>query len=398
MDFMSIFSYAMIIIFIPISITWIYFIQIILTSLKYTPCLNEFKKITHNTPKVSLILPARNEEKFIAKCLKSLIHQDYVNLEIIAINDSSTDNTERIIKEYANIESKITYVNARKKPAGWVGKNWACVEGYKKSSGEILLFTDADTTYHEKTVSLAVSHFMSLRIDVLTVIPKIICIEVWTKLTLPILSVFLHTRFSAIRVNDPKKKMGYFFGSFFLIYKKTYQEIGTHEKVKHEIIEDGALGKMMKDSGYKIRMVRGEKFISAIWSRDLFTLWNALKRLVVPVHIQNKYYTVGIFVAMLFLLFMPTLVSIYSISYIFSAPYVFTILLTISTFTTSMMYLAIVIEIKEIGINPLYSILMPIGSIIILASFLYVMIHKDENMLSWRGRKYSRYDLKESSL
>ena len=281
---------------------------------------------------------------------------------------------------------------------GWVGKNWACVEGYKKSSGEILLFTDADTTYHEKTISLAVSHFMSLRIDVLTVIPKIMCIEVWTKLTLPILSVFLHTRFSAIRVNDPKKKMGYFFGSFFLIYKKTYQEIGTHEKVKHEIIEDGALGKMMKDSGYKIRMVRGEKFISAIWSRDLFTLWNALKRLVMPLHIQNKYYTVGIFVAMLFLLFMPILVSIYSIPYIFSAPYVFTILLTISTFTTSMMYLAILIEIKEIGINPLYSILMPIGSIIILVSFLYVMIHKDENMLSWRGRKYSRYDLKESSL
>ena len=398
MDFMSIFSYAMIIIFIPISITWIYFIQIILTSLKYTPCLNKFKKITHNTPKVSIILPARNEEKFIAKCLKSLIHQDYVNLEIIAINDSSTDNTEKIIKEYANIESKIIHVNARKKPMCWVGKNWACVEGYKKSSGEILLFTDADTTYHEKTVSLAVSHFISLRIDVLTVIPKIICIEVWTKLTLPILSVFLHTRFSAIRVNDPKKKMGYFFGSFFLIYKKTYQEIGTHEKVKHEIIEDGALGKMMKDSGYKIRMVRGEKFISAIWSRDLFTLWNALKRLIVPLHIQNKYYTVGIFVAMLFLLFMPTLISIYSISYIFSAPYVFTILLTISTFTTSMMYLAILIEIKEIGINPLYSILMPIGSIIILASFLYVMIHKDENMLSWRGRKYSRYDLKESSL
>ncbi len=397
MNFIIMFNYVMIFIFIAVSITWIYFILVMSASLKHTPYLNGFKKITHNSPKVSIILPARNEERFIEKCLQSLICQDYENFEIVAVNDSSTDNTNAIIKKYANMESKIIHVNARKKPSGWIGKNWACVEGYKRSSGEIMLFTDADTTYHKSTVSLSISHFISLHLHALTVIPKIACMEIWTKITLPILSVFLHTRFSAIKVNDPKKKIGYFFGSFFLIDKKTYEKIGTHQKVKHEIIEDGALGKIMKNSGYNIRMVRGEEFIEAVWSRDLITLWNALKRLVLPLHIQSRYYTVGIFVAMLFLLFMPIPFSIYSIIHLYSS-HVFVILLAISVLAISVMYYAVLIEIKEIGINSMYTVLIPIGAIIILSSFLYVMLQKDKHMLSWRDRTYSKYDLKKSLL
>ena len=105
-----------------------------------------------------------------------------------------------------------------------------------------------------------------------------LCFDWWTKITLPVLSTFLHTRFSALRVNDPSKKTGYFFGSFFIIKKQAYQSIGTHEGVKHEIIEDGALGKKVKESGFKMRMVRGEHLVEAIWAKNWTTLWNALKR------------------------------------------------------------------------------------------------------------------------
>ena len=78
-----------------------------------------------------------------------------------------------------------------------------------------------------------------------------LCLDNWTRITLPMLSTFLHTRFSALRVNDPSKKTGYFFGSFFIIKKSVYEAIGTHEGVKHEIIEDSALGKKVKEKGYK---------------------------------------------------------------------------------------------------------------------------------------------------
>ena len=301
----EIFNYSLTAILIGICGAWIFLLRSMITSFKLTPYLDKFEPKPHNNPKVSIILPARNEEEFLPKCLDTLSNQDYSNYEIIAIDDSSEDSTGKIISEYAKKDSKIIHVKASPKPDGWMGKNWACMEGYKKATGELLLFTDADTKHSPKIISLAVSHLITFNLDALTVIPKMVSIDWWTKITLPMISTFLHTRFSAVRVNDPTKKTGYFFGSFFIINQKTYEKVGTHEGVKQEIIEDGALGKKVKDSGHKMKMVRGEHLVDAIWARDKSTLWNALKRLMIPLYIQSPGIAVGIFFAVLFLLFMP---------------------------------------------------------------------------------------------
>ena len=209
-------------------------------------------------PRVSVILPARNEEDYISKCLETLSVQDYKDFEIIAIDDSSEDKTGEIIEKFAKKDSKIIHVTAREKPQNWMGKNWACMEGFKKATGNIILFTDADTKFKKNVITLAVSHLQSENLDALTVIPRLRCIDKITKITLPMLSTFLHSRYSALNVNNPKKKVGYFFGSFFVIKRKVYEEIGTHEKVKQEIIEDGALGKITKESGYALKDGSGE--------------------------------------------------------------------------------------------------------------------------------------------
>ncbi|HII04341.1 MAG TPA: glycosyltransferase, partial [Candidatus Nitrosotenuis sp.] len=241
---------------IGISGAWVLLIKTMIDSFRYTPLLDKFDQKPHHNPRVSVILPARNEENFIQKCLDSLTAQDYPNYEIITIDDSSEDSTGSIIAQYAKKNSKVIHVSAGPKPEGWMGKNWACMEGYKKVTGELLLFTDADTKFEKNVISLAVSHLESFSLDALTAIPKMVCLDFWTRITLPVLSTFLHTRFSAMRVNDPTKNTGYFFGSFFIIRKKTYDTVGTHEGVKHEIIEDGALGKKVKESGHKMKMVR----------------------------------------------------------------------------------------------------------------------------------------------
>ena len=240
---LDVLNYTLAVILIGVSIAWIFLIKSMIDSIRFTPYLDRFERKEHDNPKVSVILPARNEEEFIEKCLDSLIEQDYTNYEIIVIDDSSDDATGKIISEYAKKNSKITVVNAQIKPDGWMGKNWACMEGYKKATGELLLFTDADTKHSQNVISLAVSHLLSFNLDALSAIPKMRTMDFWTRITLPMISTFLHTRFSAIRVNDPSKKTAYFFGSFFIIKQKTYRDIGMHEGVKHEIIEDGALGK-----------------------------------------------------------------------------------------------------------------------------------------------------------
>src|SRR2546425_418068 len=180
-----------------------------------------------------LLLPwAIRLELMFPGTLNSLVEQDYEDYEIIATDDRSDDRTGEIIKKVAQKTNNLTYVLAEPKPKNWIGKNWACMEGFKKTTGELLLFTDADTFHSKRTVSLAVDHMMTEGLDALTVIPKLLCLDRWTRITLPVLSTFLHTRFSALRVNDSSKKTGYFFGSFYIIKRKTYETVGTHEGVK----------------------------------------------------------------------------------------------------------------------------------------------------------------------
>jgi glycosyltransferase involved in cell wall biosynthesis len=395
----DILNYLLTTILIGVCGAWIFLIRSMINSLRLTPWLDKFEQIKHNNPKVSIILPARNEEEFLAKCLDTLIDQDYPNYEIIVIDDSSEDSTGEIISKYAKQNSKIIPVSARPKPDGWMGKNWACMEGYKKVTGELLLFTDADTTHAKNIISLAVSHLLAFNLDALTAIPKMVSIDFWTKITLPMISTFLHTRFSAIRVNDPSKKTGYFFGSFFIIKQKTYEMVGTHEGVKQEIIEDGALGKKVKDSGYKMKMVRGDHLVDAIWARDKSTLWNALKRLMIPLYIQNQGIAVGIFFAVLFLLFMPFPLLAYS-SILTFGTLSNSMVFVSSLIASILIYTGAVIEVKKgLQLKLIHAFFGPLGGLVVVLGFLSGLLQaKKDSSVSWRGRNYSMKDHVQDSI
>jgi len=396
---LDIFNYTLTAILIGICGAWIFLIKSMLDSFRLTPYLDKFENTSKTNPKVSIILPARNEEEFIGKCLDSLIKQDYENYEIIVIDDSSEDKTGEIISEYAKKYPKIIPVSARPKPDGWMGKNWACMEGYKKATGELLLFTDADTTHAENVITLAVSHLNSFGLDALSAIPKMLTFDFWTNITLPMISTFLHTRFSALNVNNPAKKTGYFFGSFFILKKTTYQEIGTHEGVKQEIIEDGALGKKVKDAGYKMKMVRGEHLIEAIWARDKGTLWNALKRLMVPLYLQSGKIAIGIFFAIVFLLFIPFPILAISTSFPIEATSA-KILCIASAIASILIYIGAVIEVKVgLKIKLAYAIFAPLGSLVVVLGFLSGLLQaKRTSAVTWRGRSYSMKDHSQSSI
>jgi len=394
----DILNYSLTAILIGISITWVFLIKSMIDSIRLTPYLDKFERKEHTNPKVSIILPARNEEKFIGKCLDSLIEQDYTNYEIIVVDDLSDDATGKIISEYAKKNSKIIPVSAQIKPDGWMGKNWACMEGYKKATGELLLFTDADTKHSQNVISLAVSHLLSFNLDALSAIPKMRTMDFWTRITLPMISIFLHTRFSAVRVNDPSKKTAYFFGSFFIIKQKTYKEIGMHEGVKHEIIEDGALGKKVKESGHKMKMTRGDHLIEAVWARDKSTLWNALKRLMIPLYLQNGKIAIGIFFAVLFLLFMPFPILAYSALWVLETTS-FSILFVASFVASIMIYIGAVIEVKKLlQLRLIDALFAPLGSLIVVLGFLGGLLQAKNSTVSWRGRKYSMKDHVQNSI
>ncbi|MBV9177794.1 MAG: glycosyltransferase [Nitrososphaeraceae archaeon] len=373
--------------------TWIYFIRYVLKSLKQSPALERIDTsvITKNI-KVSVILPARNEEKYIAKCLESLINQDYVNFEIIAINDSSTDRTIDIMRQYARKSSSIVIVNAKPKPEGWIGKNWACYEGYLRATGDVFLFTDADTVHSPSVMSLAVGHLEQQSLEALTAIPKLLCKDVLTKITLPLLLNFLHSRFSALRVNDPKTKTGYFFGSFYIITRRTYEAVGTHKVIRHELVEDGALGSKVKEGKFRMKMVRGERYIEAIWARDLNTLWHGLRRLMISICSQNTREASLMTIAIFFLLLEPFLLISYSLMIHHSiSDFVSQLMLDINLITIAIVTLASAIQSKfAVFQNPLYALACPLGGAIISLCFLSSILDaKKVGAVNWRGRKYT---------
>ena len=395
----DVFNFIFTVILVGVFLAWLSLMHSMYQSFTKTPFLDRFENKSTTTPKVSIILPARNEEDFIGRCLESLRTQDYNDFEIIAIDDSSEDKTGEIIEELTKKDSKIIHVSANEKPQNWMGKNWACMEGFKKATGNIMLFTDADTKFEKNVISLAVSHLQSEDLDALTVIPRLRCIDRITKITLPMLSTFLHSRYSALNVNNPKKKVGYFFGSFFVIKRKVYEEIGTHEKVKQEIIEDGALGKITKESGYALKMVRGEHLIEALYSRSSKEMWNGLKRLMVPLYHQNSASAVGVFFAVLFILFMPIPLLAYSViafepSLSFSTLLISAIISTITIFSASIMETRMGLDLSIMN-----SVFAPIGSIIVVLGFLSGILHANKSTaVSWRGRKYSVKEFSQNYL
>jgi glycosyltransferase involved in cell wall biosynthesis len=371
---------------------WIYFLGFMIKSFRLAPKLESFNRTSNRSPKVSVILPARNEERYIARCLDTLLRQDYPDFEIIAINDSSTDRTGQIIQEYSQRDGRVVYVSAPPKPDEWAGKNWACYQGYLRSEGQVLLFTDADTEHAPNTMSLAIGHMISQNLDALTAVPHLVCNDFWTKITLPALATFLHTRFSPLRVNDPKVKTGYFFGSFFVITRATYEAVGTHQGVRQELVEDGALGGKVKASNFKMKMVRGERHIDAIWARDLDSLWHGLRRLMMPLYYQDKTGAGLMTLAVFFILFVPFLSLPYSILVSGLADNISTIILIVLQASAAALIIGTTALQCARGVyeNPLYALAAPLSGALVSFGFLSAIIGASrKTSVNWRDRKYT---------
>ena len=381
------------IIFIVVGIfsTWIYLLFFMIKSLRYSPRLEKIKNINKTFPMVSIIVPARNEERYIRKCVDSLVKQDYHDFEIILVNDESSDKTLEIMNEYKNSYSTIKVLNVNRPDADWTGKNWACYQGYLNSKGDLLLFTDADSYHSENTLSLVVQNIKHYRLDAITVMPRLLCNDFFTKVTLPLLTIFMHTRFSPLKVNDAKSKLGYFFGSYFLIKRDTYEKVGSHASVKHEIIEDGALGKKVKEGNFKMRMVRGESYVQTIWARNASELSKAIDRLVIPMFMENRLKLSLLSIVLFFLLIFPFLIVSLSLTLSIIHPYVLNfVILLLAGITLVILFLANLIQITmTLFLNKFYSLGLIIGATIIVSRFISRLIRSNRiSIVNWRDRIY----------
>lgn len=211
---------------------------------------------------ISLLIPARNEEKNISNILDSILLEDYKNFEIIVLNDSSTDKTEDILKLYIQKDSKIRYLSGKELPEGWLGKNWACHQLADQAKGKYLLFLDADTIIERGTINSSLNYLKNNDLKLLSLFPDQIMLTLGEKLTVPLMHNILLSLLPLLSIKNTKySSLAAANGQFMFFDAENYKINQWHQLAKKEITEDIKIIRLMKIKGYKTMTLLGNNLV-----------------------------------------------------------------------------------------------------------------------------------------
>ncbi|ASQ91287.1 glycosyl hydrolase [Prosthecochloris sp. GSB1] len=232
-------------------------------------------------PMVSVLVPARNEECNIEGCVRSLLDQDYVNYEVIVLDDGSHDRTPEILESLSRSPSaeRLRVLGGEPLPAGWHGKAWACHQLGRAARGRMLLFTDADTRHEPGSVSASVGALLTEGADMLSLTPRQETVTFGERLVVPlvyfILLCYLPLRFVRTR---PEPSLCFANGQFILFTRDGYERIGGHEAVRSDIVEDVWLCKAMKRNGGRVVSYDGSRIVHCRMYRSFSEVWKGFSK------------------------------------------------------------------------------------------------------------------------
>ncbi len=224
-------------------------------------------------PKVSVVIAARNEELDLPSCLDDLLAQDHPDLEIIVVDGASTDRTREVALARA---PQVRLIEEPPLPQGWVGKNWACDVGYRASSGEWILFTDADMRYQPTTVRASVEWAEREQADLATLAPTLVATGFWERVVLPFYAQMVLTYFRTPRVNLPRSRAAMANGQFTLVRREAYERVGGHSGIRSSVLEDVRLAQRFREAGLKLRVAWAPELLSTRMYRDRAEMFEGL--------------------------------------------------------------------------------------------------------------------------
>jgi chlorobactene glucosyltransferase len=226
-----------------------------------SPRLRDYAPLT-NGPLVSVIIPARNEARNIERCVRSILATAYTPIEVIVVDDRSTDGTPEIVEPATG--GRVRLVRGAELPPGWFGKQWAIMQGYRIAKGELLLFADADTKHEPELIPRAVQGLQTEHVDLFTVLPRQEMRTFWERLIQPHVFLALETGVGALgRVNRTRTEWHAIAnGQFILTTRAAYESVGTHEAVKDTVAEDLRLAQGYVRAGKDIFLVYATEFMA----------------------------------------------------------------------------------------------------------------------------------------
>lgn len=229
-------------------------------------------------PVVTIIIPARNEERNLEEALLSVLSLDYPDYEVIVLDDRSTDHTSGILARLASRHERLRSIRIDKLPAGWLGKNYALWLGAEHASGEYLVFTDADVVMAPDVLRRAMAIARQKELSHLTVAPQVRSSGIVLNAFIVTFSLFFWLSTKPWRASDPKSRHHIGLGAFNLVSRRAYREAGTHEKIRLRPDDDLKLGKIIKGAGFRQDVAFGSESLQVEWYASLGELVRGLEK------------------------------------------------------------------------------------------------------------------------
>ena len=232
-----------------------------------------------NRPRVSVLIPARNEEANIGTCIDGFLSQNYDNFEILVLDDQSTDRTGTIIEEFSEQHPEVQVIRGKPLPAGWLGKNWACHQLRQYATGEILIFTDADNCPAPNAITNTVAYMQKLELGLLSAFPEKVTVNLAEKLVVPVVDLFVYaglplwltyfSRFPSLAAAS---------GLWIAFTRDAYQQVGGHQAVSDQIVEDVELSRLAKKNGIRILTLAGTRVVSCRMYHSFSEVWSGFSK------------------------------------------------------------------------------------------------------------------------
>ncbi len=255
-----------------------------------TLCSPRFEGEKADAPLVSAIIPAKDEESTLADCLASVCAQTYPNLEILVVDDRSTDRTLEIARSFAEKDPRVRVLSIEDLPTGWTGKAHALQVASEQARGDWYWFIDADTRHTPESLAIVFQYAQSHQAALASLLPEMRCESFWEKVVHPLCGIVLMRSFPTFRVNNDASSLAFANGQYILIERSAYEAAGGHRAVRDRFVEDIYLAKRVKSLGKPIRVafapeVSSTRMYTSLgqlirgWSRILY---DALERRPLP--------------------------------------------------------------------------------------------------------------------
>ncbi|MDP9206771.1 MAG: glycosyltransferase [Gemmatimonadota bacterium] len=342
-------------------------------------------------PLVSVIVPARNEAHNIARCVSSILATTYPNLELIVVDDSSTDGTAEIARAASKSDRRARVVTCPPLPEGWFGKQWACTAGAKVARGSVLQFTDADTVHGADLVTRSINAMRRTEAQLFSVAGRQELGGFWERVIQPQIFTILSMRYGgtesvtrSTRVSD--KIAG---GACIFFSRDSYNQIGGHASVRTSVAEDLMLAKRSFAAGKRVVLMLGVNQLSMRMYASLREIVNGWRKNVFAGGLDSvPFGRIGRTFFPLLLLMPPVLQLLPPLALVLAVAGVktgSTLLLwaAISCVASLVWWIVVYVTIRE---NPLYALAYPLGALVLLYIFLTAVIRG--RRVNWKGRTY----------